>query len=176
MSVDYNTCLTTSSYISNNPALSICMRDDEPFTVTLDYNEWFKKLGIKYQEKLPFKIVKVEELVPSKVVRCTFSDGDIQKAICCSEDTYTLEAGISISITKHLLGGTGMYNKAIKQGVKCYENEVKAKQEKDEEEERKKHRREKFEAYKKRRDEKKKEQYIKEQAEILARAIKLSKE
>lgn len=121
-------------------------------------------------------ITNVEEVVPGKVVRCTFLDGDIQKAVCHEEDTFTLEAGISICITKHLLGGTGNYNKAIKQGVDCYKNKIKAEKEKRLAEERAKHRREKYEAYKKRRDEKRREQHIREQAEIFAKAMSILKE
>ena len=125
---------------------------------------------------LPFRIVNVEEIVPKKVVRCTFSDGDVQKAVCCEEDTFTLEAGISVCITKHLLGGTANYNKAIKHGVDCYKNRIKAEAEAKRVEEQVKRRREKYEAYKKRRDAKRREQYINEQAEILAKAMSILKE
>lgn len=118
------------------------------------------------------KIVKVEEIVPGKVIRCTFSDGDIQKAVCCDEDSYTLEAGISICITKHLLGGTPQYNKAIRQGIDCYNQRLKEEEEKKQREEQKKRRKKKFEAYKKRRDEKRRQQYIQDQVEIFSKALR----
>ena len=122
------------------------------------------------------RIVSVEEIVPEKVVRCIFADGDVQKAVCCEEDTFTLEAGISVCITKHLLGGTSNYNKAIKQGMDCYKKRIKAEEDLKILDEQAKRRREKYEAYKKRRDEKRHEQYIREQAEILARAMSILKE
>ena len=124
------------------------------------------------KKKKTFKITNVEEIVKGKVIRCTFDDGDVQKAVCHDEDEYSLEAGISICITKHLLGGTSQYNKAVKQGVNCYNKKIKEKEEEKQREEQKKHRREKFEAYKKRRDQKRKEQYIRDHVEILTQALK----
>lgn len=133
-------------------------------------DEWLKRFFDKKpvaEDNLPFKITNVEILAPEKVVRCTFSDGDTQKAVCCDEDTFSLEAGISVCITKHLIGGTSNYNKAIKQGVDCYQNRIKAEEEKAIKEKQEKHRREKYEAYKKRRDEKRQKQDIEKQLELL---------
>lgn len=125
---------------------------------------------------LPFSIVKVEILAPQKVIRCTFSDGDIQKAVCCDEDTFTLEAGISVCITKHLIGGTSKYNKAIKQGVDCYKAQIKAEEERIAKEKQDKRRREKYQAYKKRRDEKRSSRDVQKELELLEKLLERLKE
>ena len=76
------------------------------------------------------KITKVELLgTQGKVVRCTFSNGDIQKAICSKEDKFHLEIGIAICISKHVFGGSSNYNRAIKQGLQVWEKQIKEKEE-----------------------------------------------
>lgn len=59
-----------------------------------------------------------------KVVTVYFADGTNEKAILSDEDTYSLEQGISICITKKLLSdktagyGSAVYNKIIKRAMK----------------------------------------------------------
>lgn len=165
-----NTITTgTTAYASSS--LTLCDTYVKP---TSDYLEEILKKENEHKKpkNKTVKITDVEEIVPGKVVRCTFSDGDVQKAVCCDEDTYTLEAGISICIAKHLLGGTSQYNKAIRQGVDCYNKKLKAEEEKKIKEEQKKRRKNKYEAYKKRRDEKKRKQHIRDQIEIFSEVFR----
>lgn len=57
-----------------------------------------------------------------KVVVVSFADGTTEKAVLDTSDTYSLEQGISICITKKLLGrnttyGGALYNKVIKRAL-----------------------------------------------------------
>lgn len=70
-----------------------------------------------------------------KVITVYFADGTNEKAILSDEDTYSLEQGISICITKKLLSdktagyGSAVYNKIIKRAMKVM-NENKKRAEK----------------------------------------------
>lgn len=95
-----------------------------------------------------------------KVVVVSFADGTKEKAVLDASDTYSLEQGISICITKKLLGrntpyGGALYNKVIKRALdvmknnelarECEKNAIIAAQKKAEKEaEKKKARREKI--------------------------------
>lgn len=118
------------------------------------------------------KIIDVNIIVPNKVVEVRFMDGDKQKAVCQEPDVFSLEQAISICLTKHLLGGTSAYNKAIKNGVKVYkENQEEMRRVKAEEECIAK-RRAKKAAYMKRRAERRREEQIEIQKEAYVRALK----
>lgn len=118
------------------------------------------------------KITDVNVIVPNKVVEVTFLDGDKQKAVCQEPDVFSLEQAISICLAKHLLGGTGAYNKAVKNGIKVYKEEQKEKWRIKFEEERIAKRRAKKMAYMKRRAEKRREEQIEIQKEAYVRALK----
>lgn len=118
------------------------------------------------------KIVDVNIIVPNKVVEVTFIDGDKQKAVCQEPDVFSLEQAISICLTKHLLGGTGVYNKAVKNGMKVYDNKLKADNTTKAEEDRIAKRRAKKMAYMKRRAEKRREEQIEIQKEAYVRAMR----
>lgn len=118
------------------------------------------------------RIVDVNIIVPNKVVEVKFLDGDKQKVVCQEPDTFSLEQAISICITKHLLGGTSAYNKAIKNGIKVYEDKQKMKCDAKAEEDRVAKRRAKRAAYMKRRTEKRRESQIEIQKEAYVRAMK----
>lgn len=117
-------------------------------------------------------IADVNVIVPNKVVEVTFMDGDKQKAVCQEPDVFSLEQAISICLTKHLLGGTGAYNKAVKNGIKVYEGKQREKWRIGAEEERIAKRRAKKAAYMKRRAEKRREEQIEIQKEAYIRALK----
>ena len=63
-----------------------------------------------------------------KVIIVSFEDGTSEKAVLSEDDTYSLEYGISICITKRLLSdkcdghGNSVYNKIVRHGLKVYEN------------------------------------------------------
>ena len=79
---------------------------------------------------------------------------------------------ISICITKHVLGGSNLYNKAVRNGLKCYENKLKKAEAEEKEKERIEKRKAKLAAYKKRRAEKRKEEQIETQKEAYLRALR----
>lgn len=117
-------------------------------------------------------MVDVNIIVPNKVVEITFIDGDKQKAVCQEPDVFSLEQAISICLAKHLLGGSGAYNKAVKNGIKAYEEKQRAEWMAKAEEERIAKKRAKKAAYMKRRAEKRREEQIEIQKEAYVRALK----
>ena len=63
-----------------------------------------------------------------KAIVVSFADGTSEKAVLSADDTYNLEYGISICVTKRLLSGkcaghgNSVYNKIVRHGLKIYEN------------------------------------------------------
>ena len=127
-------------------------------------------LPIKKEPNVKIKDVKI--IVENKVVEVLFADGDKQKSVCREPDVFSLETAISICITKHVLGGSSLYNKAVKAGLKCYENKLKKAKAEAEEKERIKKRKAKLAAYKKRKAERRKEAQIEMQKEAHLRAMR----
>lgn len=76
--------------------------------------------------------IKDIQIIQDKVVVVLFEDGTKEKAVLDSEDTFSLEQGVSICITKKLLSdktdgnGSSAYNKIITHCCKLYENNRKA--------------------------------------------------
>lgn len=75
-------------------------------------------------------IVKVKP-INNRVVIVEFADGTQEKAVLAKEDTFSLEQGISICITKKLLSnivgssnGSSVYNKLIDYALKKYEDDI----------------------------------------------------
>lgn len=118
------------------------------------------------------KITDVNIIVPNKVVEVTFVDGDKQKAVCQEPDVFSLEQAISICLTKHMLGGTGAYNKAVKNGVKVYKENQKEMCRIKAEEELLAKRRAKRAEYMKRRANRRREEQIEIQKEAYIRALR----
>lgn len=129
-------------------------------------------LSIKKESNVKIKIKDVNIIVENKVVEVTFTDGDKQKSVCREPDVFSLEMAISICITKHVLGGSSLYNKAVRNGLKCYENKLKKAEAEEKEKERIEKRKAKLAAYKKRRAEKRKEEQIETQKEAYLRAMR----
>lgn len=126
----------------------------------------------KSEEGLFMNNIKdVNVIVPNKVVEVTFANGDKQKSVCQEQDVFSLEQAISICLTKHLVGGTGVYNKTVKNGIKVYEEKQKAVLIEKAEEERISKKRAKKAAYLKRKAEKKREEQIEIQKEAYIRAL-----
>lgn len=75
------------------------------------------------------KDVSVVDDNESKVVVVKFSDGESEKAVLSKEDTFNLEQGISVCITKKLLSmkcpnGSSLYNKIIKRAVNVHKDKL----------------------------------------------------
>jgi uncharacterized membrane protein len=116
--------------------------------------------------------------VHHNTVLVTFKDGTKTVAVLDDEDKFNLEQGISICITKKLLGenGSSIYNKLIKRAlkVKKQNEQAEAKKEKDKAEAEQK----KAKALKRhqKKQAKKREERISEMAEAYIRAIEHFKE
>lgn len=130
---------------------------------------------IAAKQKSP-EIVDINIIVPNKVVEVTFADGTKEKSVCREPDVFSLESSISICISKKIMGGTGAYNKAVKRGVKVYDDKLKKVAAEKAEQERIAKRRAKRLAYKERRAAKReqaeKERQIEIQKEAYIRAMK----
>lgn len=136
------------------------------------YVHLFNKGFFKSERRIMPDIKDVN--VAGNVVFVTFADNTKTKAVLDVEDDFNLEQGISICITKKLLGeeGDSIYNKLIKRAFKIKaqsEREVEKAKRVYEEEKRKK---EKTLARHKKRKVKKREDAIEIQKEAYLRAMK----
>ena len=112
--------------------------------------------------------------IHNKTVVMTFSDNTKTVAALDSEDTFSLEQGISICITKKLLGENGgtIYNKLIKRALKVKkQNEAAVVKQEKEKEEAKQRKAKALERHQKKQA-KKCESRISEMAEAYIRAMK----
>lgn len=99
--------------------------------------------GIKFaysNSNLPFALAsnpvipRIEDVqsINDKVVIVKFADGTTEKAVLSDDDTFSLEQGISICITKKILNvvlkgakGGSAYNKLVDYGLKVYNDKQK---------------------------------------------------
>lgn len=126
------------------------------------------------------RIVDVNN-IKNKVVIVKFEDGTVEKAILNKDDTFSLEQGISICITKKLLSiitdgrGSSTYNKLVEHGLKVYSDKEKnAKKKADEEKAAKTAEQKKIEKARKKKEMRKaakREEQISIQAEAIRRAM-----
>jgi hypothetical protein len=135
------------------------------------YVKHYKDGFFKSERKLLPDIVDVR--VYGNTVLVMFADKTNESAVLDSEDEFSLEQGISICITKKLLGedGHALYNKLIERAFKVIKKneaaaEAKKKQQKEKQEE---HELKKVRAQ--HRKEKKLEESINAQAEAIKRAL-----
>lgn len=78
-----------------------------------------------YQDIYSFTAYVDEE---KKVVALKFEDGSISKVKCAEGDTFSVEAGISIAFTKHLIGTSNKDFKKILDNKIVYTNRKESKQ------------------------------------------------
>lgn len=92
--------------------------DEKPssYSLTLEWSDYIKteSEGIETMNST----IKSYKVIDNKVVTVEFTDGDIQKAICQSEDQFNLETGIEICLMKHICGGKAKYHKMIKNAMR----------------------------------------------------------
>lgn len=127
----------------------------------------------------------IEKNCNPKVVKVLFSDGTVEKAVLDENDTYSLEQGISICITKRILSmytsnGSSIYNKLISRAMNVMENNKKNAEEEARRLSDEKARAERIAAKKKQRAEKRaaaqREDYINAHAEAYVRAMRKIRE
>ena len=125
----------------------------------------------KSERKIMSDITDVR--VYDNTVVVMFADKTRTSAVLDSEDTFSLEQGISICITKKLLGedGNSIYNKLITRALKVIKKKQKAAEDEKKKKEDEKKARELKKARAQRRKAKKREDSISIQAEAIKRAF-----
>ena len=121
------------------------------------------------------------KVINDKVVIVTFIDGTQTKAVCDKDDTFNLEVGIGICITKRLISddeqtGNSMFNKAIKDALKVMKRNEQLEQARKEFEEEEKRIEAKIKRKKEKRAEKRREKKIQMMADAILLADKIRTE
>ncbi len=93
-----------------------------PWYMVQEYIYEIEKIEKRRRE---MNIVDVSIIVPNKVVEVTFADGTKEKSVCREPDVFSLETGISVCISKKIMGGSSAYNNMVKSGVKVYKEKLK---------------------------------------------------
>lgn len=111
--------------------------------------------------------------VYDKTVVVMFADKTKASAVLDSEDVYSLEQGISICVTKKLLGedGNSLYGKLVTRALRVIKKKQRAEDDAKKKKEADKKARELKKARAERRKEKKREESINTQAEAIKRAL-----
>ena len=135
------------------------------------YVKHYKDGFFKNERKLMPDITDVR--VYDNTVVMMFADKTKTSAVLDSEDTFSIEQGISICITKKLLGedGNSLYNKMITRALKVIKKKEKAAEDEKKKKEDEKKARELKKARAQRRKDKKREESIDIQAEAIKRAF-----
>ena len=118
------------------------------------------------------KIVSVNVIKEGKVISCKFADGDEQKAVCDDQDHYSLENGIAVCVAKHAMGGSSAYNRAIRQGVRVFEEQEKKKADLEERKRIEENHKRKHDRYIERKRKRARDARIQEMAEAFKLALK----
>ena len=186
---DSNTYTTTATpNITGNNIYATPSWTNIPTTTTATTSYTISAAQTSFTIKDTNEFKKIEELVPQKVYRFTFHDGTVVKTICAETDVFDLEYAFYLALSKKLFSKTytfsgilyktqelyfqKYYAKIVKKGIKLFNKTQKEKQEKEEQKEIKKRQHEKYVAKKIKAKERKKL----EQMQLIAEAIKLSKE
>lgn len=133
-----------------------------------------------------YTVHKVPEIIDvktinNKVVIVTFIDGTQTKAVCDKDDTFNLEVGIGICITKRLMSddeqtGNSMFNKTIKNALKVMKRNEQLKKACEEAEEEEKRIADKIKRKKEKRAEKRRQKKIQMMADAILLADKMKTE
>ena len=123
--------------------------------------------------KVP-EIIDVK-VINQKVVIVTFIDGTQTKAVCDKDDTFNLEVGIGICITKRLMSndeqtGNSMFNKSIKDALKVMKRNEQLEEARKEFKEEEKRIEAKIQRKKEKRAEKRRQKRVEELADAIALA------
>ena len=129
--------------------------------------------------KVP-EIIDVK-VINQKVVIVTFIDGTQTKAVCDKDDTFNLEVGIGICITKRLMSndeqtGNSMFNKSIKDALKVMKRNEQLEEARKEFKEEEKRIEAKIQRKKEKRAEKRRQKKIQMMADAILLADKMKNE
>ena len=131
----------------------------------------FYKDGFKTSSKELIPDIVDVIVYNDKAVAVEFADGTTEKAVLHPDDKFSIEQGISICITKKLVGGSAIYNKLIERVLKLKKALDDAKEQKAADEYARKERAKKWAAKRAARNAKKREDYINIQKEAYLRAL-----
>jgi len=142
--------------------------------------DWSNCIGSLICQPVFHTINRVPEIIDVKVINdkviiVTFIDGTQTKAVCDKDDTFNLEVGIGICITKRLMSndeqtGNSMFNKTIRNALKVMKRNEQLKKACKEAEEEEKRIADKI----KRKKEKRAEQRRQKKIQMMADAILLA--
>jgi len=148
--------------------------------------DWSNCIGSLICQPVFHTIHKVPEIIDvktinNKVVIVTFIDGTQTKAVCDKDDTFNLEVGIGICITKRLMSndeqtGNSMFNKTIKNALKVMKRNEQLEQTRKEIAEEEKRVEEKIKRKKEKRAEKRRQKKIQMMADAILLADKMKTE
>ena len=146
---------------------SIITKNQRNNLVANFYEDGFKK---NCKELIPdIKDVTVHQ---NRIVIVEFVDGTTEKAVLHPSDQFSVEQGISICITKRLVGGSSIYNKLIDRAVKVMiNNDAERTKKAKAEDERKEYNKRRNERKARRKSERREEQ-IELQKEAYVRALR----
>ena len=132
---------------------------------------YFYKDGFKTSQKELIPDIKDVTVHQNHVVIVEFVDGTSEKAVLHPEDKFSIEQGISICITKRLVGGSAIYNKLVSRALKINKKNRLAEAKEEQEKVMRKERAKKHAEKKAARRAAKREEYISVIAEAIARGI-----
>lgn len=148
--------------------------------------DWSNCIGSLICQPVSHTIHKVPEIIDVKVINkkviiVTFIDGTQTKAVCDKDDTFNLEVGIGICITKRLMSddeqtGNSMFNKTIKNALKVMKRNEQLEQTRKEIAEEEKRVEEKIKRKKEKRAEKRRQKKIQMMADAILLADKIKNE
>lgn len=132
---------------------------------------YFYKDGFKTSQKELIPDIKDVTIHQNHVVIVEFVDGTTEKAVLHPDDKFSIEQGISICITKRLIGGSAVYNKLIDRAMKIMKKNRLAEAKEEQEKVMRKERAKKYAEKKALRRAAKREEYINLLAEAISRSI-----
>ena len=130
----------------------------------------FYKDGFLQSTKKLIPDIKDVRIYNNCAIIVEFMDGTTEKAVVHQCDEFSVEQGISICITKKLVGGSSIYNKLIDRAIRVFLKNDAKRTEKIKIEEEREERKKKNEEKKARREAAKREKSIEAQKEAYVRA------
>lgn len=162
---------TTPKQPDVSPEVKSTMHHDGRHISITTYDNGFKKAT---KDLLP----DIKDIIThnDRVVIVKFADGTQEKAVLYPDDKFTVEHGISICLAKKLMGGSSIYNKVVEYALDIVDKKDQAQKKKIADEAVAKENAAKAAKKRAERKAQKREEYIKTQAEIMARAMIIAKE
>lgn len=162
---------TTPKQPDVSPEVKSTMHHDGRRISITTYDNGFKKTT---KDLLP----DIKDIIThnDRVVIVKFADGTQEKAVLYPDDKFTVEQGISICLAKKLMGGSSIYNKVVEYALDIVDKKDQAQKKKIADEAVAKENAAKAAKKRAERKAQKREEYIKTQAEIMARAMIIAKE